>query len=447
MYASPRTEFVPVYGRRRVGKSELILKFIQNKTALYFLGKKAPATLQIKEFLEEASRKLGEPLLAELNVTDWKSAIKTVLSQNKSKKKFVLVLDEFQWMVEASPELPFVLQEFLDQDWKKQKNIHLIICGSYMGFMEREILGEKSPLFGRRTAQIFLKPFSYREAALFHPSWSLVDQAKAYFICGGIPLYLLMFSRHKSVYHNIEQNFFNEMSPLFREPDFLLREELRELQSYYGVLMCLATGANTGKAIAKQIGIDERKIYYYVQNLVELGYVRRHFPLAPGKSATRDVKFILADPLLKFWFRFVYPHTAYISQMGPRESFINLVKPNLDSYFGSCFEVLCREALAFYYQEEGVHDSFEIGEYWDKTVQIDVVGHRKNEGIDLGECKWTKSPSISEAVLQLEKKQASYPNPKGLTINKHLFLQLGPAKKEKLAAGVTVHTLADLYGK
>jgi len=110
---------VPIYGRRRIGKSELILRFMRGRPGLYFLGKSAPATLQIREFLQEAARVLDEPLLAELPPTDWKATLRHVVGRWRGPGRLVLALDEFQWMVEASPELPSVLQELWDREWHK----------------------------------------------------------------------------------------------------------------------------------------------------------------------------------------------------------------------------------------------------------------------------------------------------------------------------------------
>jgi len=162
------------------------------------------------------------------------------------------------------------------------------------------VLGQKSPLFGRRTAQILLRPFPFREAAQFHPSWSVSHRAQAYFICGGMPLYLRFFSARDSIRTNIEKNLLSEFAPLYREPDFLLREELREVESYFGILMTLSSGSHTPATIAEHTGIGERNLYYYLQHLTELGYVSRRYPLTGGRPVARSVRFVLDDPLLRF---------------------------------------------------------------------------------------------------------------------------------------------------
>lgn len=444
-YATKQSALIPVYGRRRVGKSELILRFLGSKPGIYYLGKMAPAALQIREFLKEAARALDEPLLSSLTANSWSEVFAAVTNKCKSRAKFVIVLDEFQWMVEASPELPSVLQENWDRSWKNSSNMVIILCGSYIGFMEREVLGRKSPLFGRRTAQILLRPFSYLEAAEFHPRWSLLNRALVYFICGGIPLYLRFFNQAHSLERNIEVKLLDEFGPLFREPEFLLREELRDVENYYAVLTALAAGCATNQAIASQTGIPERSLHYYIQQLRALGYITRRFPLTGEKPNPRQVRYALQDPLLRFWFRFVFPNLSFIQQMGPRRSMSERIRPELDAYFGLCFERLCRQALPVIYDREGVSTAFEVGEYWDKAVQIDVVGVRNDHWTDLGECKWGTVRSYKKFLEDLEKKVRAYPNKRGATICKRVFLRKKPGAKIQGTSDVHWYGLEDLY--
>lgn len=436
--------FIPVYGRRRVGKSELILRFLRGKPAIYYLGKKAQAALQIREFLREAATLLSEPLLATLPAEHWKPALDAVTERWRGPGKLVIAFDEFQWTVESSPELPSVLQECWDRRWRPQGNVLLILCGSYVGFMEREVLGRKSPLFGRRTAQIHLKPFDYREAARFHLSYSLNDRARTYFICGGIPLYLRCFSPGRSVETNIATTLLDEFDPLSHEPDFLLREELRDVENYYAILLALASGAAPSRDISRRTGIGDRSLHYYLAQLVELGYLARRYPLTGQPPVPRHVRYALEDPLLRFWFRFIYPNTSYIQKMGAERAMADLIRPELDAYFGACFERLCREALPFLYAHEGVAAPFHIGDYWDKATQIDVVGLREDGWTDLGECKWGTVRSASALLGELEGKVARYPNPRNATIGRRIFTRRRVRPPSALDRSVKWHSLEDL---
>ena len=444
-YTGRESALVPIYGRRRVGKSELILQFLKGKTGVYFLGKKAQAGLQIREFLKEAATVLHEPLLGRYAARDWKEALATVTERLRGGEKLVIVLDEFQWIVETSPGLPSILQELWDRQWKADGRIMLILCGSYIGFMEREVLGSKSPLFGRRSGQILLRPFGYREAALFHSSYSTVDHARTYFICGGVPLYLRCFSPQRSVENNIVTNLLTQYSALYQEPDFLLREELREVPNYYAVLMAIASGKTSHAGIAQSTGLDSRALHYYLKQLVDLGYVARRFPLSDVRPPRTNVRYILEDPLLRFWFRFVYPNTSFALQMGPQAAYRARVKPGLDAYFGTCFERLCREALPALYRQEGVQAAFQVGEYWDKTVQIDVVGLREDNWTDLGECKWGVIRSPKRIEQEFTHRIERYPNARGATLTKRVFTRRREPRPSRSDSQVLWHGLEDLY--
>ena len=167
------------------------------------------------------------------------------------------------------------LQQCWDRHWRDRGNVVVLLSGSYLGFMEREVLGKKSPLSGRRTAQIHLQPFGYLEAARFHPRWSLVDRAKAYFLVVGLPQYLLCLDDAHSVQHNIRQQLLNEFAPLFYEPTFLLREELREIAPYHAILLAVASGQSTVPAIADATELRERNVPYYLQpKLRPIGFLR-----------------------------------------------------------------------------------------------------------------------------------------------------------------------------
>lgn len=443
-FHSPESSLIPIYGRRRVGKSELILHFLHDHPGLYYLGKEAQAGLQIKEFLTVSSELLSEPLLAMIAAENWKDALTAVVDRWRGPGKLILALDEFQRIVSASPELPSVLQDLWDRRWKNSGKVLLILCGSYIGFMERELLGSKSPLFGRRTAQIYLQPFGYRETRLFHPNYSFVDSARTYFVCGGIPLYLRAFSPNRSFEMNVQESLLGEFSPLFREPDFLLREELRDVKNYYAILMALSSGSAPSREIARQTGIGDRSLSYYLNQLVELRYLRRRYPITGTRPAARHVRFVLDDALLRFWFRFIYPNMSSIMHLGAEKVFEVRIRPGIEAYFGHCFEALCREALPGIYRREGVTTVFEIGEYWDKGTQIDLVGLRDDGWTDLGECKWGSIRSQRAIVDELSAKKARYPNSRNATIALRIFTRK-PAKRAAHLHGVRWHHLTELY--
>ena len=459
-FDSRRSALIPIYGRCRVGKSELILRFMADRPGVYYLGQQSPAGLQVREFLTEAGRALDMPLLANLRPGDWRQALLTVAGQWAAARpgsKLVLALDEFQWIAAASPGLLSTLQHCWDREWKNTGNVLLLLCGSYLGFMEREVLGKASPLFGRRTAQIHLQPFGFREAARFHPRWSLEDRARAYFLVGGLPQYLLCLDDARSIDRNIRGNLLDEFAPLFHEPRFLLREELREVAPYHAVLFAVASGHGAAPAIAAATELPERNLPYYLQQLVNLGYLRRRYPLDRRRPNPRQVRFGIDDPLLRFWFRFVFPNMSAIRGSGPRRVFGDRIAPSLEAWFGSCFERLCREALPLIYAAEGVAAGFEVGEYWggqrrnitespspdaSPAAQIDVVGLRDDNWTDLGECKWGRVRSAPAVEAELDRKARLYPNRRGATLGRRYFARRKPGSR---ADAKDWYSLQDLY--
>lgn len=445
-WSSADRSFVPIYGRRRIGKSELILRFMQDHPGVYLLGRQVSAEEQLAELMRVAAEAMGQPLLQRIRVEGWRDALEAIVQAWTGPGKLVLALDEFQWIVETSPELPSVLQGLLDRDWRANPNVMLIVSGSYIGFMEREVLGRKSPLFGRRSAQIHLQPFGFREARQFHPDYSLVDAARTWFVCGGVPLYLKAFDARRSVEQNIRATLLDEFAPLHREPDFLLREELREVRSYYSILTALATGSLPMRELAEQTGLPPRSLPYYLDRLVDLRFVRRRWPLTGGRPSARSVRFVLDDALLRFWFRFIWPELSFIARMGPERAFRDRVQPGLDAWFGQRFEDLCREALPALYDDEDVRAGFEVGEYWAKDVQIDVVGLRDDGWTDLGECRWGQVPSRPAVVGELRERAKRYPNKRGASLGLRVFSRSAPTPEKGEELGVRWHGLEDLYG-
>jgi len=443
-YAQPRAALIPVYGRRRVGKTQLILQFCLSKPHIYYAATQGTRAFQIRTFLRAAAEGLGRSWLAQSAVEDWQEALKLAVGAASERRapRLVLVLDEFQWLCETAPELPSILQQLWDQYWQRDEGLMLILCGSYVGFMERAVLGSKSPLFGRRTGQIVLEPFGYQEAAEFHPRWSLEDRARAYFVCGGIPAYLRALSPSESLPQNLIASFLAVDAPLSREPDFLLREELREVGTYSTIIEAIAEGKATHKAIAACAGIASNHLPYFLKHLVELGYVERRLPLVPGHASRKLTRYAISDPLLRFWFRFIAPNLSFVRAGPPQRAFETLIQPSLEGFCGQGFERLCREALPGLYRAEGVPGKFAVGEFWSPEAQIDVVGLRADGWTDLGECKWGQTEGLEAMLRELSAKAVHYPL-QGATLQKRLFTRR--ALKSLPPAGVRLHDLKDLY--
>lgn len=244
---------------------------------------------------------------------------------------------------------------------------------------------------------------------------------------------------------NIAQAILDETAALALEPEFLLREELRDLAPYHAVLTSLAQGSTSPLELSRVTGIDVRALHYHLSTLRGLGYVGRRHPLTDARPSARAVRYALDDTLLRFWFRFVFPNQSLIRQLGPGRALSEIVRPDLDAYFGRCFERLCREALPMIYVQEGVRSSFEVGEYWDAEVQIDVVGLRQDDRTDLAECKWGAVKSVPALLSELDAKVRHFPNRRRATLARRLFLREADSRTLASVDGVRIHTLDELY--
>jgi hypothetical protein len=205
----------------------------------------------------------------------------------------------------------------------------------------------------------------------------------------------------------------------------------------------LSSGDKTNRELSRAIDIDERAISYYLNTLILQGYVIKHYPLTGAKTNIKQVHYKLNDPLLRFWFRFIYPYGSAIHQLGQINAFSNLIKPYLESFFSSGYKTLCREALRLLYHKEELACGYEIGEYWDEDIEIDIVGYRNDSVIDICECKWGKISSIPRLVHDLNTKISRYPNKDGKRINCRLFLR--STEKQTKNADIKTHLLSDLY--
>lgn len=144
---------------------------------------------------------------------------------------------------------------------------------------------------------------------------------------------------------------------------------------------------------------------------------------------------------MKFWFRFVFPDQSHLAEVGPNAYFRDIVRSALPSYFGMCFESLCREALPKLYEQEGVATGYEVGSYWDKKVQIDLVGMRDDDWTDLGECKWGPVFSGNKLAQELASKAKRFPNARNASLGLRAFVRKKP---KSLPDGVRWHSLDEL---
>lgn len=407
-YQSGLFECLVIYGRRRVGKTSLINQFCEGKRAIYF---SALLEETEKENLKTLSRaihacKNGENLSApEYQSFDDAFAEITRMAQ---KEHLIFVIDEYPYLAKSSPSISSRIQHLIDHTWSKT-NLFFILCGSSMSFMENQVLGYQSPLYGRRTAQFKIEPLTYRETAVFNPSLDFTQNAFVYGITGGIPHYINKLNVQGDLDRALLENFFDRSAYLFEEPGNLLKQELREPAVYNAVITAIAEGASRMNEIATKVGIESGPCAKYLNVLTNLGLISKVTPITekPGKKTV----YAINDPFFRFWYRFVPQNISAIASGRMAQIFDRAVKGKMNDYMGLIFEKMCREYL-LYYAEDLPVQLVDVGEWWGtddrekKQVQIDLVGTTpdKNEYL-IGSCKF-RNERIGLDELELLRRYA-----------------------------------------
>lgn len=415
MFQSEIAELFVLYGRRRIGKTELLLQFCKNKRSIYFLASQLKERDHLQQLVEIARHVINDPLLQSLAFNDWESAL-IYFVQQAQEERLVLVLDEFQYLCEDNAALPSLIQRFWDLHGKNSKLL-LILCGSQVSFMEREVLAERSPLYGRRTGQLRLMPLSYRDSGYFFSEYPAKEKLIAYGVLGGIPAYLNQFALRSSNYSQrmLEQHIKSELlTPqgyLFDEVNFLLRTELREPRTYASLLHAIAGGATRLNEISQRIGLSPTDVNKYLNVLRELELVKRETRVterAPQKSKRGLYK--IEDNYVKFWFRFVLPNRSLIESGNIDLVYQQMIIPYLSQYMGEIFEGICRQYIRHYWQEKLKVAPKKIGGYWESNLEIDILTENVDGSHWFGECKWWNAPVGENVLNHLIENASKVPN-------------------------------------
>ena len=400
MYASERYECAVIYGRRRVGKTTLIKEFIKDKNAVYFLAREADGGVNLAGFSNDVYAVTAKELKGNAFFTDWEKAFDYIYRISKS-KRLVLVIDEFPYLAGGFHPISSILQAHIDNSFKDSK-LFLILCGSSMSLMEKQVLAYKSPLYGRRTAQFKILPFNFFGSLPFLEGFDKEDMAVLYGVTGGIPEYLNKINPAKSVQDNVVGLFFTPSGHLYEEPSNLLKQELREPSTYNGIIEAIADGASRLSEIASKCGVESNKCAKYLKSLISLGIVKRELPVTENTSK-RSI-YLLDDAMFRFWYRFVFSNMSGIVSGLGAAIYEEEVKPGLSAYMGLIFEDICRQ----YIIEQAKQNAMpflpgKIGKWWGnnpkekRQEEIDIMTCRKENAL-FAECKWTNE-KVGAAVL------------------------------------------------
>jgi hypothetical protein len=401
---SNKAELVIVYGRRRIGKTELLRKAFAKGRAIYFVADLGADQDQRRRFSEAVHLSYPNPLLQTDIPPGWDSLLRYIITLAE-KDRMVLVLDEFPYLCSSDPALPSVLQRIWDEVGKDSK-LYLILCGSFVSFMEREVLGHKSPLYGRRTGQLLVHPLVLRTLKDFFPGYSREGRITAYAILGGVPAYLIQFSDRLSIRRNIENQILKPTAFLHDEVRFILMEELRDPKHYLSILQSIAFGNTRMNDIVQRTGIERGPVSKYLSVLQDLRLIERETPITekhPEKS--RKGIYRLSDNFFRFWFRFVLPYKSRLVEGGERKVLEKEILPHLDNFIGQAFDKICVEILRNLADEKKIKLSYDrAGRWWNGNEEIDLVAVAEDKPVFVAECKWSKRPVGIDILKELRRK-------------------------------------------
>ena len=423
-YTEERGQLIVLYGRRRVGKTETLREFCKDKPHVFFSCTQTTDLVQLRNF---SSRMFKENIPAKNYISefaDWEKAFRAVLDLPYGNQKKLLVIDEFPYMCRGNKSIPSILQNLWDAELR-DSNVMIILCGSAMSFIEKELLSEKNPLYGRATGIYKMKEMGFYDAIKFFPEYSDRDKVLTYAVLGGIPHYLRQWNPRLSVDENIKRNILTKGCILYSEVEFLLHQELRETPIYNSIIEAVALGNTKLNDISqKSLLEDTAKTSVYLKNLMELGIVEREFSVdskIKERANTGRGTYRLTDNFFRFWYAFGFANYSQLEDGDVDGVYEYVVKPALHEFASFAFEDVCREFVRMLQKKNELPFRYsKMGRWMGKTTvrdekasdglrtaetEIDLlcIGKDAKEYL-VGECKFKGVPfSYSEYLDTLAK--------------------------------------------
>ena len=396
-YAGDEFEFVAMYGRRRVGKTAIIKQFTENKRTIFFTAMRAKGDLNMRLFNEKIRGSVSED-----DKLLYFDKLFRIVADQAADERLVLVIDEFPYFAQSNEDILSAIQIFADHAAQRTK-LFLILCGSGMSFMKRQVLGSESPLYGRRTHEMHIRPMDYLESAEFLPGKNNYEKACVYGAVGGIPLYLKKFSGSENIFATMVKEFFADGSVMSSEPESLILQELKDPKKYNGIIEAMAKGLTRLKDISDRSGIAAPETSKCLDDLTDLGFAEKISPMNEG--AERKGRYHLSDNLFRFYYQMIVGQERFISGMSAKETAENL-ESKFPDHMGRTFETMCAQ----YVNKKMGYPL--IGKWWGPspdgtTEEIDVIGSAARGGRVEGvfaECKFRKRKADAELLEELKQK-------------------------------------------
>jgi len=356
--------FTVMVGRRRIGKTSLLLESVKGQKYLYLFVSRKSEVLLCEQFQKDAGEALGIQIFG--TITQFKNLFEQLLIF-ATKEHYTLIIDEFQEFDNVNPSIFSDIQNLWDQ-YKDKTKINFIASGSIYSMMMKIFENKKEPLFGRLTSKITLQPFtiSVIKEILndYNPKFTNEDLLCLYLLTGGVPKYVnLLMEAGAVTKNNVLDMATSPDSPFIGEgKDFLISEFGKEYGTYFSILQLIAFGKNTQSEIDSIIG---KNTGAYLANMEkEYSLITRNKPMF-SKPESRKARWSLNDNYLRFWFRFVFPNQSLI-EMGKHELLREMIDRDYEQYSGLILE---KYFLAKTAEEERVTN---IGSYWDNKGQNEI---------------------------------------------------------------------------
>lgn len=407
-----QAQLIVIYGRRRIGKSRLIMEALKmKKKTLFFEGIEGENTsFQIDQFLDDLSRQTGKIKLAAKN---WREVFQG-LEEIICKGEWFIVFDEFPWMAVLRSTLVAQLKPFWDRWSLKNPKVNLFLCGSVSSFMIQNIVHSRA-LHNRKTLEICLKPLTPKQSGEFMAKRSVIEKAKLYMTLGGIPKYLEQILPSFSYEININKLCFVESGFFINEYETLFKEQFKVIKTYQKLTEELARSPDSISGLARKTKLAKGGgLQNHLENLVKAQFVKEFIPVSfNGEKRTRTKIYKLVDPFLKFYFTYMHENLGQIRRNSQMENlFKSITNRSLENYFGLAFERLCDASILTILEKLNLTlaDIEQMGPYFrqrndvTKGVQVDYVLIRRDGVITLIENKFTQKPIGLNAIHEMEEK-------------------------------------------
>jgi AAA+ ATPase superfamily predicted ATPase len=425
-----------VYGRRRCGKSTL-LRRVARPRDVFFLANLNDAALQRAALATEIGRTVKG--FDEAVYPSWDALLNSLA--DRAPRRLSLFVDEFPYLAQTSPELPSVLQAFLESAGADR--INLVLCGSSQRMMHGLVLDRTAPLYGRAREILKVRPLA--------PGWIRdalgldgVKAVNAYSVWGGVPRYWELARDYPSLDAAVKALVLDRNGVLHEEPLGLLLDDMRTAGQAHSLLSLIASGCHRLSEIAGRMEKPAGTLTRPLANLIDLGYVRRELPFGETAKTTKRTLYKLNDPFLQFHFRFIQAHLSML-ELGLTQAVETVVKKSLSSHVSTVWEALARESAPFI-QPGGIQWGAAT-RWWgrgtdDKPLEVDVVAESMDRtSLLVGEAKWTASrKDVGRIVSGLNQRVQRLPFVHGRRVVLALWLK----EKAQTTADIAVLTPEDV---